>query len=54
MGEIDTFPKWIKAVGFILVGIVAVPVLLCIWFVYMFFWLVGYWSNELMVWLKTV
>jgi hypothetical protein len=54
MDEIDTFEKWIKAVGFILVGIVAVPVLLCIWFVYMFFWLIGYYSNEFMMFLRRV
>jgi len=53
-GDIDTFGKFIKAMGFILVGIVAIPVLLCCWGVYMFFWIIGYYSNEFMGWLKTV
>ena len=50
----DTFCTWLKAVGFILVGIVAVPVLICFWGVYMFFWLIGHYSNEFMIWMKTI
>ena len=53
-GDIDTFGKFIKAMGFILVGTVAIPTLICLWGLYMFLWLVGYWSNLLMLKLKMV
>ena len=50
--EINSFWGWIKALAWTMCAIVVFLFLLVGWSLYMFFWLIGYYANEIMMKLK--